>query len=215
MKIYYMIIFILTLFINSCVQQPIEPSPSKNIDDEYYSWSIEDVCIPVEKLGQTPKLIQDLEDGTYIYRNPNGSLFRGSANQCKCLTATTLISTPYGDKLIKDLKLGMLVWTSDSNGNKISARIVKLSKVPVPNDYVVVHLVLDNNREIFASAAHPLADGRTINDITTNDIIDGSRVVSKEIVPYQGYYTYDILPAGETGSYWANGILLGSTLAKS
>ncbi len=25
-------------------------------------------------------------------------------------------------------------------------------------------------------------------------------------------YTYDILPSGSTGAYWANGILLGSTL---
>jgi len=210
-----MIIFILTLFINSCVQQPIEHSPPKNIDDDYFSWPIEDVCIPVEKLGQTPQLIQDLEDGTYIYRNPNGNLFRGTANRCRCLTSATLISTPNGQMLIKDLKSGMFVWTSDSNGNKVSAPIVKLSKVPIPNEYVVVHLVLDDSREIFASAAHPLTDDRTINDIMLNDILDGAQVVSKEIVPYHGHFTYDILPAGETGSYWANGIMLGSTLAVS
>src|SRR3989442_783087 len=26
-------------------------------------------------------------------------------------------------------------------------------------------------------------------------------------------YTYDLLPSGDTGFYWANGILVGSTLA--
>jgi len=29
---------------------------------------------------------------------------------------------------------------------------------------------------------------------------------------YAGEKTYDLLPAGDTGVYWANGILLGSTL---
>jgi hypothetical protein len=31
-------------------------------------------------------------------------------------------------------------------------------------------------------------------------------------VTYQSADTYDILPAGSTSTYWANGILLGSTL---
>jgi hypothetical protein len=32
------------------------------------------------------------------------------------------------------------------------------------------------------------------------------------LVPYAGGRTWDLLPAGATGSYWANGILLASTL---
>jgi hypothetical protein len=32
-------------------------------------------------------------------------------------------------------------------------------------------------------------------------------------VPYDGTRTYDLLPAGATGTYWANGVLLSSTLA--
>ena len=31
-------------------------------------------------------------------------------------------------------------------------------------------------------------------------------------VRYDGGATFDILPAGATGLYWANGVLLGSTL---
>jgi len=39
-------------------------------------------------------------------------------------------------------------------------------------------------------------------------------VVSIENAVYNGGATYDILPAGTTGLYWANGILLKSTLTK-
>ncbi len=42
--------------------------------------------------------------------------------------------------------------------------------------------------------------------------VDDAAIVSAEHVPYKGGFTYDILPAGETGFYWANGILIGSTL---
>jgi hypothetical protein len=39
-------------------------------------------------------------------------------------------------------------------------------------------------------------------------------VTTWELVPYAGDRTYDLLPAGPTGAYWANGILLSSTLAQ-
>jgi hypothetical protein len=42
--------------------------------------------------------------------------------------------------------------------------------------------------------------------------MDGGRVVSAERVAYTGGATFDVLPAGTTGAYWANGVLLGSTL---
>jgi hypothetical protein len=45
------------------------------------------------------------------------------------------------------------------------------------------------------------------------DLLDGGRVVQIERLPYDQPATYDILPAGGTGWYWANGILVGSTLA--
>src|SRR6266851_3459609 len=45
------------------------------------------------------------------------------------------------------------------------------------------------------------------------DALDGSTVTLWELVPYAGARTYDLLPAGPTGTYWANGILLSSTLA--
>ena len=33
-----------------------------------------------------------------------------------------------------------------------------------------------------------------------------------ERLAYTGHATFDLLPAGDTGFYWANGILIGSTL---
>lgn len=56
------------------------------------------------------------------------------------------------------------------------------------------------------------AGGRAIGDLKSGDLLDGSWLVSSEAVRYGQAATYDVLPAGETGRYWANGILLGSTL---
>jgi hypothetical protein len=44
------------------------------------------------------------------------------------------------------------------------------------------------------------------------DSLDGGIILSAERARYTGSATYDLLPAGETGFYWANGILIASTL---
>mgnify|MGYP001599449676 FL=1 len=76
----------------------------------------------------------------------------------------------------------------------------------------MVRIILDDNRELFVSQDHPTDDGRVFGDIKLGDIIDDSYVKSVELVQYNEKYTYDILPSGDTGFYWANGILVGSTL---
>lgn len=40
-------------------------------------------------------------------------------------------------------------------------------------------------------------------------------VFGVEIVTYNGEKTYDLLPASDTGFYWADGVLLGSTLFRA
>ena len=129
-----------------------------------------------------------------------------------CLSGNTLIDTPNGNINIKDLRSGMPVWTSDRSGHRQPAIILKVGGAQVPPTHRMVHLVLDNGRELFASQGHPTADGRTFGDLKLGDVIDNSHVKSVEIVPYNEKYTYDILPSGDTGFYWANGILVGSTL---
>jgi hypothetical protein len=47
------------------------------------------------------------------------------------------------------------------------------------------------------------------------DLLDGGRIIQLERLPYTGMATYDVLPSGGTGVYWANGILMGSTLQMS
>lgn len=129
-----------------------------------------------------------------------------------CLSGDTFIDTPQGNINVKELKKGMLVFTSDRLGHRQPTIILKIGKTPVPLTHKMVHLVLDNDRELFASQGHPTADGRIFGNVRSGDIIDNSYVKSVEIVPYGEGYTYDLLPSGDTGFYWANKILVGSTL---
>ena len=129
-----------------------------------------------------------------------------------CLAKNTLIDTPTGAVAVQDLKTGTAVWTTNSLGARVSTPILGTSHTVVPPTHHVVHLVLDDGRELFVSPGHPTADGRTAGDVFAGDLLDGSRVKVAELIPYQDPFTYDILPAGATGSYWAGGILMGSTL---
>ena len=129
-----------------------------------------------------------------------------------CLAGTSLIDTPSGLTLVKDLQVGMLVWTTDKTGQRVSGVITKTSKVPVSSTHQMVHLILNDGRELFVSPGHPTIDGRTVGNLEPGDLYDGVSVVSAKRVSYDQNATYDILPSGDTGFYWANGILIGSTL---
>ncbi len=135
------------------------------------------------------------------------------SNLPPCLSCETLISTPEDNVSIVDLKLGMSVYTLDANGNKVIKQVEFVSKVTVPETHVLCHLIFSDGRELFVSGGHPTADGRDIYDLSPGDMFDGAELVSIEKIPYVAGYTYDLLPAGETGYYWANAVLLGSTLA--
>jgi hypothetical protein len=129
-----------------------------------------------------------------------------------CLSENTTIDTPNGSINIKNLKEGMIIWTSDKLSLRHNSTILKTSKVAVSADHKMMHIVLIDSRELFASLSHQLADGRPLGSISAGDLVEGSKVIVAEEVPYKGGYTYDILPSGETGTYWANGVLLRSTL---
>src|SRR3989344_3549935 len=129
-----------------------------------------------------------------------------------CLAENTLIDTPNGQIPVQELKIGMTVWTIDEFGSKISSVIIKTSKTPVPSTHKMVHIVLDDGREVFASPGHPIGDGRTFGGLSTGDLLGGGEIMTAEKITYEKNYTYDILSSGDTGLYWANGILIGSTL---
>jgi len=132
-----------------------------------------------------------------------------------CLAAATLISTPGGDVAVTKITVGMLVWTMNRDGNRLAAPVVEVGNMEVPSGHVMVHLKLADGRELLASPGHRTADGQPLGGLAAGDVVDGSKVILWELVPYSGSRTYDLLPAGATGNYWANGILLSSTLAAS
>ena len=130
-----------------------------------------------------------------------------------CLAAGTLIDTPQGRIAVEELQVGDPIWTLDASGERVSAAILKTSHVPVPASHQMVHVIFSDGRELWASPGHPTADGRILGDLKVGDLLDGARVTLVEDIPFRGIATYDILPSGDTGFYWANGILMGSTLA--
>ena len=152
----------------------------------------------------------------FLTVNDSGAIFsKGGGGICPvCLSGHTLIDTPVGAVNIKELKDGMPIWTLDNFGHKQSAIILKTGKMFAPSTHKMVQVVLDHERELYASPRHPTADGRLLGELKVGDVLDGATITSVTLVPYDENYTYDILPSGPTGFYWANGILVGSTLKK-
>ncbi len=136
----------------------------------------------------------------------------GPLNCPICLAIGTRIATPWGEVAVEDLRVGDVVWTAEADGARVAAPVVAIGGTPVPPTHEVVRLVLDDGREALVSPGHPTADGRRVADLRVGDVLDGARLASAERQPYTGGATFDILPAGVTGSYWASGIRLGSTL---
>lgn len=128
-----------------------------------------------------------------------------------CLAASTLIDTPGGQVPVTSLRPGMAVWTLDEAGHRQAAAVLEVGSTPAPAGHEVVHLGLADGRQVWVSPGHPTADGRRVGDLAPGQPFDGSRVVAADRVPYSGA-TYDLLPSGPTGAYWADGILLLSTL---
>ena len=136
-----------------------------------------------------------------------------NSNPCPiCLAKNTLIDTPLGAIPVEDLEKGAPIWTVNTLGKRVQGVVIETSKTSVPLTHTMVRLVLADGRTLLASPGHPTARGRTVGDIRAGDVYDDIRVISSDRVLYDDEYTYDILSSGETGFYFANGILLGSTL---
>ena len=136
----------------------------------------------------------------------------GEPNCPICLTQWTSIATPDGDVAVQAIRIGMRVWSIDATGRRIVATVVRIGRTPVPASHRVVRLVLDDGRVVVASPGHPLGDGRVLGAVRQGDRVDGAIVTSATTEPYRGGSTFDLLPDGPTGVYFANGVPLGSTL---
>jgi hypothetical protein len=132
-----------------------------------------------------------------------------------CLAPQTQIDTPSGPIAVADLRVGDAVWTVDLSGVRHAATIVKTVRVPVPSTHRMIHVVLEDGRELWSSPGHRTVDGHSMADLRTGDFLNNGRIVRLEEEVYRQPATYDILPSGHTGHYWANGILIGSTLAEA
>ncbi|MFC1991590.1 Hint domain-containing protein [Chloroflexota bacterium] len=131
-----------------------------------------------------------------------------------CLAKGTRIETSEGPVLVELVHKGMLIWTVDDSGSRVLAPVTKTVNTLVPSSFRVVKVELSDSRTITASQNHPTADNKALGNYEIGDTLDGAQITSIEYLPYTENATYDILPAGLTGLYWANGILLKSTLTK-
>jgi len=128
-----------------------------------------------------------------------------------CLASDVAIATPTGDLNVKDVRKGTIVWSLDADGEKVAAEVLAVSRMEAPPGHRVVRLILSDGRSARISPEHPTIDGRIVGDLRTGDAYDGATVRSAGLEAYGDDATYDLLPEG-IGAYWANGILMGSTI---
>jgi hypothetical protein len=129
-----------------------------------------------------------------------------------CLAGGTLIDAPGGPLPVEGLRIGAPVWTLDAHGQRVRGRVIAVGSAAAPADHRVVRLVLADGRTATASPGHPLADGRHLGDLRAGDAVDGSVVVSADLMANDGARTYDLAVSGPTGVYLVDGIAMGSTL---
>jgi hypothetical protein len=127
-----------------------------------------------------------------------------------CASPDTPIATPDGDRPIADLRPGDLVYSSDHSAIR-AVPVVAINRVPVQG-HKVMRVALSTGRVLEISGPHPLGKGGAIEDLRAGMRVDGLDISWVEWVDYTRPFTYDILPASETGSYFAAGVELRSTL---
>ncbi len=130
----------------------------------------------------------------------------------KCLPPETRIATPAGEVAVDELEEGMPVWTQDRAGRRIEGTVIAKSRARVGGAHALVRLRLADGRSVSVSAGHPVLGGRGVEELRPGEAYDGAPVDDATLIPYAGSFTYDLLPSGPSGAYWANGIPLASTL---
>jgi hypothetical protein len=127
-----------------------------------------------------------------------------------CASPDTPITTPDGERRIADLRIGDAVYTVDHDSIR-AVPIIGIRRQRV-EDHHVVRIATSDGRTLEISAPHPTADGRVFGDLHAGDSLDGRAIESIEVIGYTHEFTYDILPGSDTGTYFAAGMQIGSTL---
>lgn len=127
-----------------------------------------------------------------------------------CASPDTPIATPDGDVAIAELREGDLVYSVE-NDRVVVVPLARVSRTPVFHHHVM-QVTLDNGEVLEISPGHPDADGVLFGDFAPGHDLGGVMVTNVREVPYEHEFTYDILPASESGTYFAGGAWIGSTL---
>jgi len=126
-----------------------------------------------------------------------------------CLSAETRIKTPTIEKVVTDLKESDFV-ISD-NGKLV--KIKKTSKTEAKK-HKILKITFHDATTLEISPNHPTSDRKLFKELKIGDLIGGKQIIEIKEILYKYKYTYDILPDSETGNYYANGVLIGSTLKR-
>lgn len=158
----------------------------------------------------------DLENGGMCVAatGPVGNTFcrgaDGVCNRCRCAAPDTPIATPDGERPIASLREGDLVYSIDGPGIRI-VPIARVSRTAAVH-HQVMRVTLASGRTLEISPGHPTADGRSFAQLNSADELGGVPVVEARLIDYEHAFTHDILPASSTGTYFAAGVPIGSTL---
>lgn len=165
---------------------------------------VQDCGPPVAREGDPPP--------GYSWLTPEEADNRANFGCPICLAATTRIATPAGERLVSELVPGAPVYTMDAEGRRVEGVVLHVASTPVPRSHRVVRVALDDGRSVVASPGHPLRGGTPLGEAAIGSEIDGARVIGVELSPYDGERTWDLVPSGPTGVYWADGVPLATTL---
>lgn len=130
----------------------------------------------------------------------------------KCLRRGTKIATPRGDVPVDRLHASDPIFTTDSAGLRRATVVRLVSWTPAPRDYRMLRIRFVDGRTVVVSPGHPTAEGSALGSLSVGATLDHGRIANIETLSLDDDRTFDVLPEGDTGRYWADGVLLGSTL---
>lgn len=134
----------------------------------------------------------------------------GPCHPCRCNGPETPILTEDGEKPIRALRKHDRV-LSLHQGRVQAVPILATQEVKVKH-HSVARIQLQNGFVLEISGEHPTGDGRALFELFPGEKLGNATVESLTLVPYEGESTFDILPDSDTGTYFAGGLWLGSTM---
>jgi hypothetical protein len=163
-----------------------------------------------------------LDDGTFLYTEKNGAIFRGTQSICNFLSGETLITAHRGEIPISLLAHADSIYAGDRKGENAGFSPIRVfNKVQVSPYCEMICVKLADGRQLTCGAGHGNIIGAVsieyFGGLKVGDKLQGSKVISVERINYEGEYAYDVLPLGTNqyywcAEYWANGIRVKSPM---